>query len=53
MYRCCRHCAEDPVHVAEKDQHEIPCGGMFGVCSDGGTLIAPDAGDVYDFDWED
>jgi hypothetical protein len=24
-YRCCAHCADDPVHEVEPDSHEVPC----------------------------
>lgn len=40
LFRCCQHCAEDPVHDVETDCHTVPCGGRWGICSDGGDESA-------------
>ncbi|QIG59009.1 hypothetical protein SEA_FRANSOYER_1 [Microbacterium phage Fransoyer] len=42
-YRCCRHCADDPEHPEERNQHAVPCGGSnlsWYFCPDGGGTFA-------------
>lgn len=41
-YRCCDHCAEDPVHDVDTDRHAVPCSGGYGVCSSGGDEWTPE-----------
>ena len=32
LYRCCPHCAYDPVHDVPKDGHTVPCNANHGRC---------------------